>query len=234
MMKYVSKNDEYELFDKLSNDWWNENGKFRVLHQIRSLRISYILEQIKKRKLNELDILDVGCGGGLVCEPLARLGANLTGIDFVKNNISIANKHAKKNNLKINYICQDIEKLNIKKKYDVILLLEVLEHLNDWRQSLRNIVSNLNKGGVLIISTINRNLISKLAAIYIAENLLNWIPEGTHIYSKLIKPEEIKNELKHNKLKIKNLKGMYFNPILNSWKFTNITKVNYFLTGVKN
>ncbi|MDC2992186.1 bifunctional 2-polyprenyl-6-hydroxyphenol methylase/3-demethylubiquinol 3-O-methyltransferase UbiG [Pelagibacteraceae bacterium] len=234
MMKYVSKNDEYELFDKLSNDWWNENGKFRVLHQIRSLRISYILEQIKKRKLNGLDILDVGCGGGLVCEPLARLGANLTGIDFVKNNISIAAKHAKKNNLKINYICKDIEKLNIKKKYDVILLLEVLEHLNDWRQSLQNIISNLNKEGILIISTINRNLISKLAAIYIAENLLNWIPEGTHNYNKLIKPEEIKNELKYNKLKIQGLKGMYFNPILNSWRFTNFIKVNYFLTGVKN
>ncbi len=234
MIKYISKNEEYELFDKLSNDWWNENGKFRVLHQIRTLRISYILQQIKKQKLNGLDILDIGCGGGLVCEPLSRLGGNLTGIDFVKNNIAIATKHAKKNNLKINYICQDIEKLNIKKKYDVILLLEVLEHLNDWRQSLQNVIANLNKGGILIISTINRNLISKFAAIYIAENVLNWIPKGTHDYNKLIKPEEIKKEFKNNKLEMKSLKGIYFNPILNRWEFTNFTKVNYFLTGVKN
>ena len=121
-----SKNKEYELFDSLSEEWWDEEGKFKVLHDIKPLRMQYILDQLKDRKISDLEILDIGCGGGLICEPLCRLGGKVTGIDFVKNNINVATAHSKLKKLKINYYCQDIENLKINKKYDLIIIFEVL------------------------------------------------------------------------------------------------------------
>ena len=189
---------------------------------------------MSRERLNGLKILDVGCGGGLVSESLCRLGATVTGIDFVQSNIQIAKKHAIINNLKINYICGDIETTKINNKFDVIIMFEVLEHIDDWKIFLFKIKNNLKKDGTIILSTINRNLLSKISAILIAENILKWIPEGTHSYEKLIKPEEIKLELKKNNLSIKNFEGIYFNPILNRWSFTNNTAVNYFCTAYIN
>ncbi len=234
MINNLSKKDEYNLFNKLADDWWNEDGKFKILHQIRPLRISYILDQLKRKNLNGLKILDVGSGGGLVTESLCRLGANVTGIDFVHSNIQIAKKHAKLNKLKINYICADIETININNKYDVIIMFEVLEHIDDWKKFLNKIKINLKKNGIIILSTINRNLLSKISAIIIAENILKWIPEGTHTYEKLIKPEEIKLELNKNGFDTTSFKGIYYNPIINKWNFTNNTSVNYFCTASKN
>ena len=160
-MNQKKKIEEYDLFNDLSDEWWNEDGKFKVLHQIQPLRIQYIKEQIKDNSLKNLDILDVGCGGGLICEPLARLEANVTGIDFVRKNIKAAQEHAKSKSLKINYKCQDIENINFDKKYDLIIIFEVLEHLDDWRNFIIRIKENLKSNGQIIISTINRNLISK-------------------------------------------------------------------------
>ena len=145
MINIKSKNQEYEQFSKLANDWWDENGKFKVLHQIRPLRIEYILNSADKDTLSGLDILDVGCGGGLVSESLANLGANVTAIDFVENNIKIAKKHSQKNKLKINYICSDIENYNFSKKYDLIVLFEILEHLENWQHFIYKIKNNLKK-----------------------------------------------------------------------------------------
>ena len=189
MMNIKSKNEEFALFKQLSDEWWNENGKFKILHQIKRHRMTYILDQINNRNIKNLKILDVGCGGGIICEPLARLGAKVTGIDFVPNNIKAAKIHSKKNKLKINYIYKDIEKSKLDAKFDIILMFEVLEHLDNWKKTIKNIKKNLNQDGLVIISTINRNLISKLFAINLAENILNWIPKGTHDYNKLIKPE---------------------------------------------
>ena len=231
MMKIKSKNEEFAFFNQLSDEWWNENGKFKILHQIKSHRLSYILDQINNRNIRNLKILDVGCGGGIICEPLARLGAKVTGIDFAPNNIIAAKIHSKKNKLKINYINKDIEKSKLNEKFDIILMFEVLEHLDNWKKTIKNIKKNLNKNGLIIISTINRNLLSKLFAINIAENIINWIPKGTHDYNKLIKPEELKKILLKEKFNFNNIKGLVFNPLNREWKLSKNYMINYFCTA---
>ena len=231
MMNIKSKNEEFALFNQLSDEWWNENGKFKILHQIKSHRMTYILEQINNRNIKNLKILDVGCGGGIICEPLARLGAKVTGIDFAPNNIIAAKIHSKKNKLKINYINKDIEKSKLDEKFDIILMFEVLEHLDNWKKTIKNIKKNLNKNGLIIISTINRNLLSKLFAINIAENILHWIPKGTHDYNKLIKPEELKKILLKEKFNFNNIKGLVFNPLNREWKLSKNYMINYFCTA---
>ena len=231
MMNIKSKNDEFALFNQLSDEWWNENGKFKILHQIKSHRMSYILDQINNRNIRNLKILDVGCGGGIICEPLARLGAKVTGIDFAPNNIIAAKIHSKKNKLKINYINKDIEKSKLDEKFDIILMFEVLEHLDNWKKTIKNIKKNLNKNGLIIISTINRNLLSKLFAINIAENILHWIPKGTHDYNKLIKPEELKKILLKEKFNFNNIKGLVFDPLNREWKLSKNYMINYFCTA---
>ena len=231
MMKIKSKNEEFAFFNQLSDEWWNENGKFKILHQIKSHRMSYILDQINNRNIRNLKILDVGCGGGIICEPLARLGAKVTGIDFAPNNITAAKIHSKKNKLKINYINKDIEKSKLDEKFDIILMFEVLEHLDNWKKAIKNIKKNLNKNGLIIISTINRNLLSKLFAINIAENILHWIPKGTHDYNKLIKPEELKKILLKEKFNFNNIKGLVFNPLNREWELSKNYMINYFCTA---
>ena len=231
MMNIKSKNEEFALFNQLSDEWWNENGKFKILHQIKSHRMTYILDQINNRNIRNLKILDVGCGGGIICEPLARLGAKVTGIDFAPNNIIAAKIHSKKNKLKINYINKDIEKSKLDEKFDIILMFEVLEHLDNWKKTIKNIKKNLNKNGLIIISTINRNLLSKLFAINIAENILNWIPKGTHDYNKLIKPEELKKILLKEKFNFNNIKGLVFDPLNREWKLSKNYMINYFCTA---
>ena len=231
MMNIKSKNEEFAFFNQLSDEWWNENGKFKILHQIKSHRMSYILDQLDNRNITNLKILDVGCGGGIICEPLARLGAKVTGIDFAPNNIMAAKIHSKKNKLKINYLNKDIEKSKLDEKFDIILMFEVLEHLDNWKKTIKNIKKNLNKNGLIIISTINRNLLSKLFAINIAENILHWIPKGTHDYNKLIKPEELKKILLKEKFNFNNIKGLVFNPLNREWKLSKNYMINYFCTA---
>ncbi len=225
---------EYELFDSLSAEWWDENGKFKVLHQIRPIRIQYILNQLQDLDLKNTKILDLGCGGGLVSESLSRLGAKVTGIDFVANNINIARHHSIKSKLKIDYIHGDIEKIKMNKKFDLIIMFEILEHVNNWKKLLLKIDKNLKKDGKIIISTINRNLISKFTAIYLAESILKWIPKGTHRFEKFIKPEEIEVCLKKNHYALENIKGLEFNPLNYSWMLSENTKINYFCTFKKN
>ena len=172
MIKKNSKEQEFKNFEDLSQEWWNPKGKFKILHQILPLRIRYILDNIDKNNISNLTILDLGCGGGLTCEPLSRLKANVTGIDFVKKNIDVAKEHAKESKLKIDYIYSDLEKFKIDKKYDLILALEILEHLDDWENAINNIKKNLKPNGKIIFSTINRTNLSRLFAIFIAENIL--------------------------------------------------------------
>ena len=230
-MNIKSKKDEYEQFSKLSEEWWDEDGKFKILHEIRPIRMEYIKNQFKYKNFNNLQILDIGCGGGLVTESLSRLGAKVTGIDFIENNIRVAKKHSKNNNLKIIYKCVDAEKLEFKNKFDVIILFEILEHLEDWPNFISKIKLNLKKNGKILLSTINRNIISKYTAIYLAENILNWIPRNTHDYNKFIKPDELKNVLIKKGFKIENIKGLKYNLFSGKWKLSDDTSINYFLTA---
>ena len=167
-MKLKSKKSEFNHFSKLANEWWIKNGKFKILHDIQPIRIKYIQDTLNRKNLNKIKVLDVGCGAGLVSEGIAKLGADVTGIDFIEENIKNARKHANQEKLKINYMVKNFEKENLKNKYDVIVIFEVLEHLEDWKLFLKKIKLNLKPNGILIISTINRNLISKFLTIDIA------------------------------------------------------------------
>ena len=243
MIKNTLKTSEFNHFETLADEWWEPDGKFKILHSLTPIRIKYIknklfekkqLIKFSKKSLSKFNILDLGCGGGLVCEPLARLGANITGIDFVKQNIIAAKKHAKKSNTNIEYLHQNINNLKLKKKYDAVLILEVLEHIEDWKKIIINVKKLLKPGGKMIISTINRNFFSKLFAIFIAENILKWIPKKTHTYSKLIKPEELRPFLNKNKINVTDVSGLIFNPLSGQWMLDkNNCLINYFCTAIK-
>ena len=227
-MNFKLKKSEFDHFSDLASEWWLKNGKFKILHEIQPIRIKYIQDVINKKTLNKLSILDLGCGGGLVSEGLSKLGANVTGIDFVKDNINAAKIHANKNNLKKNYKKLNFENEKINSKFDVIVIFEVLEHLSNWKSFLKKIKLNLNPKGILIISTINRNLLSKFLTIDLAENYLKWIPNNTHTYHKFIKPEELEYILARNNFTNINFKGLTYQPLKNKWKLSQNTSVNYF------
>ena len=233
-MKFELKKTEFDHFSRLASEWWSKNGKFKTLHDIQSLRIRYILDVLSRKKINKIKILDVGCGGGLISEGLYNLGANVTGIDFIKTNIRVAKIHAQKNNLKINYHVKDFEKEKIESKFDVIIIFEVLEHLNNWELFLKKIRFNLKKNGVLIISTINRNLISKFLTLDMGENFLKWIPYNTHNYYKFIKPEELEFILNSNNFKQIKFRGLTYNPFKLKWKLSENTKINFFCSCILN
>ncbi len=227
--------EEIEKFSILAEEWWDPDGKFRPLHKFNPVRIEYIKKSIikqfnikkKQKPFSSLEILDIGCGGGLLTEPMSRLGGKLTGIDASKKNINIAKVHAKKNNLRINYICSSPENLNSNKKYDVILNMEIVEHVNDLNFFIKSSSSLLKKNGIMFIATINKTLKSYLLAIIGAEYILNWLPVGTHDWFKFVEPEKLKKICEQNKLIFSNLNGLKYNILNDSWNLDKSTDVNY-------
>tara|TARA_B100000965_G_scaffold406600_1_gene446430 strand:+ start:3020 stop:3745 length:726 start_codon:yes stop_codon:yes gene_type:complete len=235
--------DEIEKFSRLSDEWWDAEGKFKPLHMFNPVRIEYILDTCStyfkfqkdiKLPLKGLRILDIGCGGGLISEPMTRLGADVTGIDASKKNIKIASLHAKKNNLKIEYLDKSPEQMDDKKKFDVLLNLEVVEHVDDVDLFLKSCSKLLKKNGLIFTATINRTLTSYIKAIIGAEYILRWLPIGTHDWNKFIKPEELEKRKSLFGLSSYDLKGLSFNPILKKWSKTNNLSVNYVLVCRKN
>ena len=226
---------EIEKFSKIADEWWNPQGKYRPLHKFNPARIQYIKENIiehfkvnnKSSPCKNLDILDIGCGGGLLCEPLSRLGANVTGIDASKKNINVAKIHSKKNKLKINYICSSPENLILKKKFDVILNMEVVEHVDDVNFFIKKSSEFLKKGGLMFVATLNKTLKSYIFGIIGAEYILRWLPIGTHDWDKFIEPSKLIKILENNSLKKKKIDGMKFNPISDEWKISEDKSVNY-------
>lgn len=216
------------------NQWWNIKGNYKILHKINPLRLEFILNNFDK-SIRKKNILDIGCGGGLISELLAKKNANVTGIDENIYNIKQAKNHAKISSLKINYLNKSLNSFNKKnkQKYDLILCLEVLEHVENVEESLEIISKLLKTNGTLILSTINRNLKSLIFAKMFGEYILNWIPIGTHQYKKFLKPEEIIQIFKLKKINFKKIKGMEFNPVLNKWFLSNNTNINYFMVGKK-
>ncbi len=220
--------------EDLKKNWWNKKGDFKILHKINPIRIEYILKNFK-RSLKGKKVLDIGCGGGLVSESLSLKGAFVTAIDENNKNLNQAKNHAKINSLKINYIKSSFDNFykKNKNKFDLILCLEVLEHIDNFKKTLQQITTLVKPKGTLVLSTINRNLKSLILAKIFGEYILNWIPIGTHEFEKFIKPVEIIDVLENKNLKIKDIKGLEFNPISNQWLLTNNTNVNYFIVGKK-
>ena len=233
---------EIEKFSNMAAEWWDPEGKFKPLHKFNPIRIKYIKENIikefqlknKKYPLSGINILDIGCGGGLLSEPMCRLGANVTAIDASSKNIAIANLHAKKNNLKINYICSSPEKLKTTKKFDVILNMEIVEHVEDVDFFLKSCANLLKKNGLMFVATINKTLKSYIFAIVGAEYILRWLPIGTHDWNKFLKPEELEKLLQNEKFSTVDVKGLEFNPFLKKWKKSDNLSVNYIISSLKN
>ena len=233
---------EIEKFSKIAAEWWDPNGKFKPLHKFNPVRIKYIKDNIiKKFNLNSsnkplktINILDIGCGGGLLSEPMSRLGANVVGIDASKKNIEVAKFHAKKNKLKINYICASPEILKIQKKFDVILGMEIVEHVEDINFFIKKSSELLKKNGLMFIATLNKTLKSYVFAIVGAEYILRWLPIGTHDWNKFIKPDELIKITKINNLKLEKLDGMNFDLLTNEWNLSSNNSVNYIAKFKKN
>ena len=240
-MSSVNKK-EIEKFSRMASEWWDPHGKFKPLHKFNPIRIKYIKENIvknfnikgKNKPLEKIQILDIGCGGGLLSEPMCRMGANVTGIDASITNIKIAKLHAKKNNLSIKYICSSPENLKTNKKFDVILNMEIIEHVEDVKYFLKSCSKLLKDNGMMFVATINKTLKSYVFAIIGAEYILKWLPIGTHEWEKFVEPNQLENILKKNNLKMVNLDGMRFNPFTNEWKLSNDVNVNYIARFIKN
>jgi len=242
-MSTTINKEEIQKFSKLAEEWWDVNGKFKPLHMFNPIRIEYITEKIKlhfklkkvkSNYLEGLNVLDIGCGGGLISEPIARLGANVTGIDASEKNINIANLHSKKNGLKINYLTASPENLEYIEKFDIILNLEIVEHVNDVNLYIKSCYKLLKKNGLMFTATLNRSFISYIKAIIGAEYILRWLPIGTHDWNKFIKPEELEKFLLDEKFSTLDVKGLKFNPFLKKWKKTDDLSVNYIISSLKN
>ena len=233
---------EIEKFSKIAEEWWNPEGKFKPLHKFNPIRISYIKDNIvssfklknKKKPLEKVKILDIGCGGGLLSEPMTRLGAKVIGIDASEKNINVAKLHAKKNNLNIEYLCASPETLNTKEKFDVILNMEIVEHVEDVNYFLKSCSNLLKKNGIMFVATLNKTLKSYLFAIIGAEYVLRWLPIGTHEWEKFIKPDDLIKILKEHNLRLEILDGMKFNMIKDEWNISSDKSVNYIGKFIKN
>ena len=227
---------EIEKFSKIAEEWWDPEGKFKPLHKFNPIRISYIKNNIisslnlknkQNKPLEKVKILDIGCGGGLLSEPMSRLGAEVVGIDASDRNINVAKLHAKKNHLKIQYLCSSPENLKIKEKFDVILNMEIIEHVNDVNFFLKSCSKLLKKDGIMFVATLNKTLKSYLFAIIGAEYILRWLPIGTHEWEKFVKPEDLIDLLKKHDLKLESLDGMKFNILNNEWRLSSDKSINY-------
>ena len=236
-MRSTVNKKEIENFNKIASEWWNPKGDFEPLHSLNPLRLYYIKERIeehfslnskKSKPLKKLSVLDVGCGGGLLCEPMSKLGAKVTGIDASKKNIAIAKKHAKENHLQVNYMNTTIENLLTKHiLYDVILNTEIIEHVDNVDFFLESCFRSLKPGGIMFLSTINRTIKSFLMAIVGAEYVLHLLPIGTHKWEKFIQPNELEEKIKKSAFRVTHITGLRYNPILKSWNLTNDLDVNY-------
>ena len=233
---------EINKFNKLAAEWWNPEGSFKPLHKFNPIRIKYIKDNIiqhfniksKNMPLKNINILDIGCGGGLISVPMKKLGANVVGIDASLKNINIAKTHSKKNNLKIKYICSSPEKLKINKKFDVLLMLEIVEHVDDINLFVKKSSKFLKKNGLMFIATLNKTLKSYIFAIVGAEYILNWLPIGTHDWEKFVKPEDLISIAKNYKLNLQNLSGLKFNPLIDRWDLASDKSINYIANFKKN
>ena len=233
---------EVEKFTNLANEWWKYDGKFKTLHKFNPVRLEFIISQIKKnfnisnvegKPLSGLKILDIGCGGGLICEPLARLGAEVTGIDAVEKNIKSAQIHANQNALNINYKLSAVEELP-NNKYDIILNLEVIEHVNNQKLFISKSCELVNHGGLMFVATINKTIFSIIFAKFFAEYVLGFLPKGTHDWKKFLTPEEVYAMLIKNNFEIVESIGVSYKVLSDQWVKSKNMEANYIVSAKKN
>ncbi len=228
------RSDEVERFNRLAATWWNSAGPMRPLHVVNGLRLGYVLEQIAHRfrrpvgDLRQLRIADIGCGGGLMCEPLAGHGAHMVGVDAAEKNVAAARLHAAAGRFAIDYrVGEPDAALHDGEAFDVLLLLEVVEHVDDVKTFLGDAVRHLKPGGLLLVSTINRTPLSFVTAIVGAEHVFRLLPRGTHRWSQFVRPDELERSAADCGLAQLDLRGMGYLPVVHRAWWTNRVAVNY-------
>lgn len=230
---------EVDRFSAMAAEWWDPTGKFRPLHKINPVRLAYIRDKVSQnygrdpkihRPLEGLRILDIGCGGGLLSEPVARMGADVVGADASERNIGIAQTHAAQTGVEVAYRAITAEALSAAgETFDVVLNMEVVEHVADVDFFISTCASMVRPGGLMLISTINRTFKAAALAIIGAEYVLGWLPRGTHQYEKLVRPEELEAPLSKSGMEILERTGVFFNPLQNQWNLSPDIEVNYMM-----
>ncbi len=236
--------EEVEKFSRMAEDWWNPNGKFKPLHKFNPVRLKYIRDKLienfqlpvtSNQPLSGLKVLDIGCGGGLLSVPLTRLGATVTGIDASDKNIKVAQIHAEKEGLNIEYINTSAEDLAATgRQFDVVLNMEVIEHVADVSSFMNASARLVKPSGLMLVATLNRTAKSYLFAIVGAEYVMRWLPKGTHDWQKFLKPHEIAEQFEANNIKHIESKGVKFNPVRDEFSLDDNLDVNYMMLGRKN
>ncbi len=230
---------EVDRFSAMAAEWWSPTGKFRPLHKFNPVRLAYIREKICARfdrdasahdALKGLKVLDIGCGGGLLSEPMARMGADVTGADASGVNIEVAKIHASQSGVEVDYRATTAEALaEAGETFDVVLNMEVVEHVSDVNLFMGKCCDMVRPGGLMFIATINRTFKAQALAIFMAENVLRWLPRGTHTYDKLVKPCELEQPINAAGMQIIDKTGVFFNPLLDRWNFSKDMDVNYMM-----
>jgi len=235
--------DEIERFDRLADHWWDESGPLAPLHKLNPVRLAYIRDRasarfgrdpLGERPLEGLAVLDVGCGGGLLSEPLARLGADVTGIDLSSRNLAVARRHAARLDIQVNYREAAVEDLAAAgEAFDLVCVMEVVEHVADMPDFLRTCSRLVRPGGALVLATLNRTFRSFALGIVAAEYLLGWLPHSTHRWSRFVRPSEAARALRRGGLHMSDLTGVSYDPLRDRFGLTPDPAVNYMLFAVR-
>ena len=232
--------NEVAQFSRLSSQWWDERGPMATLHKFNPVRLAYIRDRAAEHfdrdpkrldSLAGLRILDIGCGAGLLCEPFTRLGAQVIGVDPSATNIAAAKLHADKAQLSIDYRCTTVEQMDVRERFDIVLAMEVIEHVSDVGVFLNRCAAMLKPGGLMVISTLNRNWKSFALAIVGAEYVLRWLPRGTHQWNKFVTPDELAHYLQDNQLAITEQAGVVYSPFADRWSLSSDMDVNYMVVA---
>ncbi|MEM8878624.1 MAG: bifunctional 2-polyprenyl-6-hydroxyphenol methylase/3-demethylubiquinol 3-O-methyltransferase UbiG [Pseudomonadota bacterium] len=235
--------DEIARFSALSAEWWNPNGKFRVLHKFNPVRLAYIRDAVtmhfdrdprSTECMKGLRFLDIGCGGGLLSEPMARLGADVLGADASRTNVEVARIHSEKTGVPVDYRCTSAEELaEAGEKFDVVLNMEVVEHVADVGLFMQSCCSMVKPGGLMFVATINRTAKAFALAIIGAEYVLGWLPKGTHQFDKLVKPSELDAAFDANGMRRVDAQGVFYNVLADEWRVSRDMDVNYMVLAEK-
>jgi len=242
-MATTINDDEVQKFGALAEEWWNPNGKFKPIHKFNPVRLAYIRDRVvshfkrdgsARRPFEGLRILDIGCGGGLLSEPMARLGAKVTGADAAERNIAVARIHAAQSELEIDYRATTAEALaEAGERFDIVLNMEVVEHVDNVPLYMKSCADLVAPGGLMFTATLNRTARAFALAIVGAEYVLGWLPRGTHSWDKFLTPDEISALVGRNGLRVSDKTGVVYNPLADAWRLSTDMGVNYMVLAEK-